>query len=161
MKNRNNFISSLEYFKNIWKLNTTNNFNIFIVERAETPVGAGGFFVDKEHQIIYWNYLGYDYEYPQLLNRYNIFYYLGWKQIEWAEENNFQYLDFGSTPADEKTANHSLKNDLGAVFNQDYILYTYLDRNSFILREIMINHGKKVGKLLPKQLYSEIYQRLG
>jgi hypothetical protein len=91
------------FFDNVWKLLYPTNFNILFAEGRETVGGLASF---KYNQTIYLTFLGINRRLiSSLEHAYNVAPFLYWGALEWAQENNFRYVCFGSTPAHPKSEN--------------------------------------------------------
>lgn len=145
------------FYKNAFDLLYPDNFNIILIEKGETCIGAGIFFIYEERKAIYMAGAALD---KTVSSRYKTYYKLRWETIKYAYRNGFRYVSFGPTPSDRSSVYYSLKSEFGAEFNQDYFLYLPFNKNLFFLRETAIKVGRKMKNRLPKSLVMRIGSRL-
>jgi len=154
------------FFDNMWNLLYPENFNILFVEGRET-LGCGAFF--RYGQTIYLSYFGLNRELASSLpSAFNVFTFLCWNQIEWAEKHDCKYVCFGSTPARPKGKNQrvNLSQKLafgGSLLQQEIVVVPF---NSYALAILLfgskvISVGKVIRSVFPQKLQRTVELRLG
>jgi hypothetical protein len=118
------------FFENVWNLLYPQNFTILFVEMKAALGGVGFFKYDKT---IYLTYFGMDRE--SLQHTPAVAPFLFWKAINWAGENGFTAVSFGSTPTRPKSigekANLHQKMAFGSSFQPQEIIDIQFGLNSF------------------------------
>jgi hypothetical protein len=151
------------FFENVWNQLHPANFRILLVEGAPAEsVGGIGFFAYG--QKIHLAYFGIDRDTHS--TKYSLLPLLCWHSIKWAEENNFRYVCFGSTPAYPKTPaeilNYSQKMMFGGLFlNQETVFIPYDLRARAIVsfRKGTSRPLKMIKNALPLSLQKSIEKR--
>jgi hypothetical protein len=154
------------FFDNMWNLLYPENFNILFVEERET-LGCGAFF--KYGQTVYLTYFGLDRELASSLpSAMNVFTFLCWNQIKWAEQHDCKYVCFGSTPAHPKGENERVNLSQkvifgGSLLQQEIVLVPFNSYASAILLfgSKIISVGKAMRSMFPRRLQRTVERRLG
>jgi len=158
--NNMNYIKASPYpfsfFEKAWELLYPEYFNIMLTAKDANCIGGQAFFIYPQKRAVYQTYVGLDRNVDTHYHSY--FYYLCWGLIKWAENNGFNRVSLGGTPADPGSINYRGKSKFGATFNQDFILYLPFDRKVFLLREGIFKLGRIVDRWLPSDLSHKLHK---
>lgn len=150
-------LSNLNFLENIFCLLYPKHFSITLIGNGSRCIGAGINYIYDEKKTIYMGGVALD---KNMSSRYKIYYKLRWETIKYAHNNGYRYVSLGPTSSDMSEDHHKIKSKFGAEFSPDYCLYMPINRELFFLREIGINFGRKIKKLLPNKIYTEMGRRL-
>ena len=145
--------NNFKFFENMFNLLYPNNLTITLIEKDKECIGAGISFIYEEKKAMYMAGVALN---KNVSSRYKIYYKLRWETIKYAYRNGYRYVSLGPTSSDSSEVHHKLKSKFGAKFNQNYILYLPFNRKLFLLRENVINVGRKTKYILPNTLLTRL-----
>ncbi|RLC62169.1 MAG: hypothetical protein DRI01_07330 [Chloroflexi bacterium] len=145
---------SWSFFQKVWDLLYPEYFNVILIANGHHCIGGQAFFIYPPRKAIYKAYIGID---RNASTRYQLYFYLSWSLLKWAESQDLHRISFGGTPANAQSVNYTQKRQLGAIFHQDYIMYIPIDMKQFLLRQSLRWAGLKLRPLLPEKLKRRLY----
>jgi hypothetical protein len=139
---------SYNFMKNMWEILYPQNLRIWLIERERR---IGGMLIFKSEQKTFAAFMGIDRS--QFYSKYRIFPFLIWKEIRTAEEEGIRYVSLGETSSDPKNPHHIQKQELGATFRQQKMVWYPFCLSGHILiqaRAKSISAWKALRGFLPK-----------
>jgi len=133
------------------------NFNIQLIERNDSCIGAGMNIIFPEKECLYMIGVGID---KEVSSRYKIYYKLRWETLKNCNQKGIRYVSFGPTSTDNNSIYNSIKSSFGADLRQDFVLYIPVNKNMCRLRDVSINVGKSIKNILPKSFIMYINNRI-
>jgi hypothetical protein len=105
------------HFTDLWNTLSSDEMRTTLLSKESTIAGGLLMFIHKPQKTVYLQYLSLNRNLP---TTYHPSYYLFWEAINWAWDNNYEKISFGSQHLDEKNPRYRIKNEFGGNFEPIY-----------------------------------------